>query len=182
MTPRDSRGDDDIMDTTDIESPQGVAVWRRMPPDLRLQAAGAFFEAEGLAAEKALATGLIARQINFRPKSVRALPAARRAHHLAALRGMTDALAGQALVALHLAHRRPLMSRFLDLLGLAHEEGLIEAEIAAPPAGALAEAVGTLRSEFPAGEVELYLETLLMQDAETWGAVASELDREVELG
>ena len=72
----------------------------------------------------------------------------------------------------HLQHQRPMMSRFLDLLGIAHEEGLISDESPAAPAPEkLDEAVKTLASEFPHADVSRYFWTLLWQDPETWGGL-----------
>ena len=41
---------------------------------------------------------------------------------------MSDLLAARLLIAYHLEHQRPMMGAFLDLLGIAHEDGLIKDE------------------------------------------------------
>jgi hypothetical protein len=140
-----------------------------MPIDKRVAAADAFWREEEGAEQQAEATVLLARRLNFRVKSVHGLPVERRARHLANVADVSDALAGRALVAYHFAAERPLMTMFLDELGIAHEEGLITAEeVSAPPQARLAAAVEKLRTSFPADAVELYLKTLLALDGDTW--------------
>ena len=147
-----------------------------MTPEQRLAAATAFWkEAEGQEGwhqqhvEAALA---LAKRLNFRPKSIQALSLERRSRSLAGLPEISDAVAGRALVAYHLAERRPMMVAFLDLLGVTHENGIIADE--ARPAfeqAKLAEAAAGLGKLFPPEDVWLYLNTLLTQDPDTWGAL-----------
>jgi hypothetical protein len=85
---------------------------------------------------------------------------------------VSDLLAARLLVSYHLQHQRPMMGRFLDLLGIAHEEGLINDESpAAPPPEKLDEAAKALAGEFPRADVARYFWTLLWQDPETWGGL-----------
>jgi hypothetical protein len=81
---------------------------------------------------------------------VQALPVERRAKQLAQINEVSDALATRALIAYHFATQRPLMTTFLDALGLAHENGLITAEDVAPPdRERLAAATAALLSAHP---------------------------------
>ena len=64
-----------------------------------------------------------------------------------------------------------MMGTFLDALGIKHENGLIEEDDVKPDAEKLGPAVDKLKSEYPAEDVRLYLETLKCQDPETWGAI-----------
>lgn len=155
-----------------LDDPRPAKLWRFMPPDLRLAAATAFWTDDQAALERAEAVALIARQIKFRPKSVLSLPIERKAKHLATLPQVSDLLAARLLVSYHLEHQRPMMGRFLDLLGIAHEDGLIADESpAAPEAEALGRAAADLAKEYPAPEVARYFWTLLWQDPETWGGL-----------
>jgi len=154
------------------DDPRPAKLWRLMPPDLRLAAATAFWTDDQAALERAEAVALIARHIKFRPKSVLALSVDRKAKHLAGLAQVSDLLAARLLVSYHLEHQRPMMGRFLDLLGIAHEEGLIADESpAAPEASTLDTAVTELTKEYPAVDVSRYFWTLLWQDSETWGGL-----------
>ena len=88
----------------------------------------AFWADEQAALEQAEAVALISQQIKFRPKSVISLPIDKKAKHLAGLAQVSDLLAARLLIAYHLEHQRPMMGAFLDLLGIAHEDGLIKDE------------------------------------------------------
>jgi hypothetical protein len=64
-----------------------------------------------------------------------------------------------------------MMAAFLDALGIAHEDGLIQEDSVTPDAAKIGPAVAQLTAQFPADDVQLYLNTLLSQDPETWGAL-----------
>jgi hypothetical protein len=154
------------------EEMRPARLWRSLPHDTRLSAAAAFWADEQAALEQAEAVALIARQIKFRPKSVISLPVEKKAKHLAGMAGVSDLLAARLLIAHHLQHQRPMMGRFLDELGIAHEDGLISDEApTAPDAGTLEKAVAALKAEFPSSDVSCYFWTLLWQDPETWGGL-----------
>ncbi len=147
-------------------------LWRSLPADIRLTAAMAFWADEQAALEHAEGVALIARQIKFRPKSVVSLPVEKKARHLAGMAQVSDVLAARLLVSYHLQHQRPMMGRFLDELGIAHEDGLITAESPeAPAADAIERAANALAAEFPKADVSRYFWTLLWQDPETWGGL-----------
>ena len=75
------------------------------------------------------------------------------------------------LVLYHLSDQRALMGRFLDALGIEHENGLIKEDEVKPDKAKLAPAAATLAGEFSPDDVRLYLTTLLCQDPETWGGL-----------
>jgi hypothetical protein len=147
-------------------------LWRSLPVETRLSAAAAFWTDDQAALEQAEAVALISRQIKFRPKSVITLPVEKKAKHLAGMAQVSDLLAARLLIAYHLQHQRPMMGRFLDELGIAHEEGLIADESpTAPAADTLDKAVAAVAGAFPASDVSCYFWTLLWQDPETWGGL-----------
>lgn len=147
-------------------------LWRSLPSDLRVTASTAFWTDEQAALEQAEAVSLIARQIKFRPKSVLSLPVEKKAKHLAGMAQVSDLLAARLLVAYHLQHQRPMMGRFLDELGIAHDNGLITDESpSAPDPQSLDKAAKTLAAEFPKDDVSRYFWTLLWQDPATWGGL-----------
>ena len=84
---------------------------------------------------------------------------------------MPDQVAGRALILYHLADQRAMMGRFLDALGVAHENGVIQEDDVKPDPAKMAPAAARIAQEFPADDVRLYLNTLLCQDPETWGAL-----------
>jgi hypothetical protein len=147
-------------------------MWRQMPSDLRTLAAKSFWEDEQAALEQAEAVALIARQIKFRPKSVMTLATDKRAKHLAGILQVSDLLAARLVISYHLAHQRPMMAAFLDLLGIAHEDGLIKDESpTAPDAATLDKAVTELAATYPKADVARYFWALIWQDPETWAGL-----------
>lgn len=147
-------------------------LWKDMSEAQRMAAATAFWSDEHSLAEQAEVVGLIARKINFRPKSVLAMPVERKAQQLARLGRLSDLVAARLLVTYHLAHQRPMMGAFLDALGIAHEDGLINEEhVEKPSAEALAAAAEGIAAAYPSEDVRLYFLTLLLQDPDTWGGL-----------
>ena len=143
-------------------------LWRRMTTDQRLRAAQAFWSDEQASDDQIQAVLLIAQQKKFRPKSVLALDLDRRSKHLASIAALPDALAARALVLYHLSGQREMMGTFLDVLGLKHDNGLIEDDEAKPDTDKVAPAVAAIAEKYPADDVSLYLTTLVCQDPETW--------------
>lgn len=150
-----------------------VRVWKRMPMDQRLRAAEAFWTDEQSTDQQVEAIAAIASHMKFRTKSVLNLPVEKRIKYLASLPTISDSIVARALVGYHLERQRPMMSAFLDSLGIAHENGLIAEEtVAKPDPDKLAAAARELASKYPAEEVALYFSTLISQDPDTWGALA----------
>jgi hypothetical protein len=146
-------------------------LWKKMTLDQRQRAARAFWQAEDAASDQVQASLLIAQQKKFRPKTVVGLDVDRKARHLASLGALPDTIAARALIVYHLAEQRPMMAAFLDALGIAHENGLIQDDAVAPDAAKIGAAAEQLSAQFPADDVRLYLNTLLSQDPETWGGL-----------
>ena len=143
-----------------------------MPLERRIDAAGLFWDDEHSADQQMEAVASIATHMKFRPRSVVTLAPERRAKYLAQLPNVTDAIAARALVNYHLERQRPMMGAFLDLLGIAHENGLISEENLPKPDGEKAKAAATeLATKFPPEDVSLYLATLVSQDPETWDSL-----------
>ena len=143
-----------------------------MPLERRLDAAGLFWDDEHSAEQQMEAVTALAAHMKFRPRSVIGLAPDRRAKYLAQLPTISDVIAARALVNYHLERQRPMMGAFLDLLGIAHENGLISEEsVSKPDAAKVHKAAGELAAKFPAEDVSLYLATLVSQDPETWEAL-----------
>jgi hypothetical protein len=156
----------------DLSNFRPSKLWRRMPLERRIDAADLFWNDEHSADQQVEAVGSIATHMKFRPRSVLGLAPERRAKYLAQLPNVSDAIAARALVNYHLERQRPMMAAFLDLLGIAHENGLItEENIAKPDSEKVKAAARDLASSYPAEDVSLYLATLVSQDPETWEAL-----------
>lgn len=148
-------------------------LWKRIPLERRTEAATAFWQDEEGVEQQAEALLAIASHFHFRLKTTRSLPLERKVRYLASLPGLSDAVAGRVLVAFHLQHRRPMLAAFLDTLGIAHDNGVLSGEpLETPDPAKLQEAAAKLRAEFPKEDVDLYFQTLLVQDPDTWGGLA----------
>jgi hypothetical protein len=147
-------------------------LWKDLPVEKRARAADAFWRDETspeVQVQHMEATLLLAKRLNFRPKSVLALPIERRARHLAQVNDVSDAVATRALIAYHFADLRPLMAAFLDALGIGHDQGLITDEKVEPPGrDQLAAAVEAVKATFGSDDVDLYVKTLAALDGDTW--------------
>jgi hypothetical protein len=156
-------------------------LWKNLSPAQRVAASTAFWKDEEAVSDQAQAVMLIAQQKKFRPKTVVALDVERKARHLASVSNLPEALAARALIVYHLAERRPMMGAFLDALGIKHEDGLINEEIASIDQAKLGAAVALIGGQYPAADVALYLNTLLCQDPEAWAGLAGVM-RELKAG
>ena len=153
----------------DLSNFRPSKLWRRMPLERRVDAAGLFWDDEHSADQQMEAVAAIASHMKFRPRSVVTLAPDKRAKYLAQLPTMSDAIAARALVNYHLERQRPMMGAFLDLLGIAHEDGLISEEnLPKPDEAKVKQAAKDLAEKYPADDVSLYLATLVSQDPETW--------------
>jgi hypothetical protein len=159
----------------EIDIPRPARLWKSLSEERRLAAATAFWSDEQAVAEQAEVLGSIARQINFRPKSVMALSIERKARLLSRSGQVSDAVAARLLVAYHLAHQRPMMKAFLDAIGLPHEDGLLGDDVTPPAQEQLSVAARQLFEAYDREDVQLYFTTLVLQDPETWGALKAHL-------
>jgi hypothetical protein len=153
-------------------------LWKQVTADQKQRAARAFWTDEQAVDDQIQAALLIAQRKKFRPKTVVGLDVERKARHLASLAMLPDPLAARALIVYHLAEQRPMMGAFLDALGIAHENGLIQEDDVKPDASKMGAAAAAIGEKFPAADVSLYLNTLLCQDPGTWGALADVLKPE----
>src|SRR5262245_65173054 len=109
-------------------------LWKHLTLDQRTRIARAFWADEEATDDQLQAALLIAQQKKFRPKTVIGLDVDRKSRHLSTLLSLPESLAARILVVYHLAVHRPMMARFLDALGIAHEDGLIKDDSVKPDA------------------------------------------------
>ena len=157
-------------------STQPAQLWKQMSESQKLLAAEAFWREPDGIEQQLEAMALLAQKLKARPRYIQGLPIEKRAKHLAHFPGMPDLLAARMLVSYHLAHQRPMMSAFLDAIGIAHDNGLITED---PKGPITPEQIGVgraaLQGNYPDEDVRLYFATLLAQDPETWGALHESL-------
>lgn len=146
-------------------------LWKHLSAEDRLAAATAFF-AEPSPEVAGMALGAIVGARHMRPQAARRLAPDAQARILATVHEPGETLAAALLVSLHLAERRPLLAAFLDALGLPHENGILKEEGTPENVAeaAVRKALDAL-SAFPRSQVEVYLNTLWLQDPERWEAL-----------
>jgi hypothetical protein len=155
-------------------SPQPAQLWKQMSESQKLRAAEAFWREPDGIEQQVEAMALLAQKLKARPRYIQGLPIDKRARHLAHYPGMPDLLAARMLVSYHLAHQRPMMSAFLDAIGIAHDNGLISDDPKSPiTAEQVAAGRAALQGVYPDEDVQLYFSTLLAQDPETWAALGA---------
>lgn len=145
-------------------------LWKRLTKDDRL-AAARFFFAQPPQETFGSALAVLVKARHLRPQVARSLPPEEQARALSSVLDVGETVAGSLLVALHLGERRALLAAFLDAAGLPHEEGLLKEEadaIAFTDESARA-GVKALAAAFPREQVEVYLNTLWLQDPDRWG-------------
>jgi len=162
---------------TAIEVRGPLAVWDLMTDDEKRKAATALWTNADRESRMAVEM-LVAREMKFRPQSVRKLSAERVAPRLARIASeMPETAFFQFLFHYHMAEGRQLMVEYLDAVGLPHEDGVLDLpedaeapteEAAAGPAKELIAAHGR--------EALVYLGTLAVADADFWARMIPVLD------
>ena len=156
-----------LKDAIDARGP--LAVWDLMTDDEKKLASAALWANADRESRMAIEMAL-AKEMKFRPQSVRRLSAEQAAPRLARLaEELPEAAFFQFLFHLHMVERRELMVEYLDAVGLPHKEGVLDlpddaeaptAEAAAGPARELVAKHGR--------EALIYLGTLAVADAVFW--------------
>jgi hypothetical protein len=163
---------------SDTSSPPPAQLWKQMSETQKLRAAEAFWREPDGVEQQLEAMALLAQKLKARPRYIQGLPIEKRARHLAHYPQMPDLLAARMLVSYHLAHQRPMMSAFLDAIGIAHDNGLITEDPKGPVTAEQLQAGRTaLEGAYPAEDIQLYFATLLAQDPETWAALTGHMSR-----
>ncbi|MCU0304154.1 MAG: hypothetical protein MUC56_08870 [Thermoanaerobaculales bacterium] len=166
-----------------VSSRGPLAVWDLMTDDEKRAAAVALWKHADLESRMAVEM-VLAKEMKFRPQSVRKLSADRVAPRLARLAAeLPESALFQFLFHLHMAERRGLMIGYLDAVGLPHREGVLELpddaepptpEAAAGPARALVAEHGR--------DALVYLATLAVADADFWAGILPVLEGWDETG
>src|SRR5205814_5554115 len=104
---------------------------------------------DDLKADQQQAVMSIAQQMKFRPKTVAGLDKDRKARYLANVANLSDMLAARLLVSYHVTEQRPMMAAFLDAAGIAHDNGLINDDVAAPDPAKVAVAAAAIARDYP---------------------------------
>jgi hypothetical protein len=153
----------------EIERRGPYAVWDLMDEEERRAAAVALWANADRDTRSAIDLAL-AKELKFRPQSVRHLPAERVVPRLLRLAdSLPDAVLFQFLFHLHLVDRKPLLVEFLDAVGLPHTDGVLDLGEEAPkpdPTRLLPAARDLLAKH--GRQALVYLATLRVADKEFW--------------
>lgn len=147
-------------------------IWKDLTAEERLAAAQEVVEDTSPLMRNTVAA-VVAQARNMRPQSAARLPKDSLARIVATVRDPGEMLAASLLVALHLGGRRPLLAKFLDAAGLPHENGVLADDAPTTVAAdGLDRALRAIADE-PRDRVRCYLNTILLQDPERWGGIAT---------
>lgn len=155
-------------------------LWKALTAEERARAIESALDDDENGWVKTTSRAAIAKALKFRPQTVATFPRAKLVSEAARLPLDDLQLLSAFLVDLHLGQRRPMMGRFLDLLGIPNDQGRIDSEnVEVPPqeTAAVSKAADTISAEFPADEVVTYFLTLLLQDAAVWGGLTEWLKK-----
>ena len=143
-------------------------LWRKLGPE-RKRAAAAALVADPT--QQALAANVIAMRLKFRPHKAAQLPPEKKASYIAGMDTLDEGLAGALVRDYLFSQQRPMLSRFLDTLGVPHKNGQIDekADVPKPSPEALRTALTTIRGEFDPEEVAIYTSALAISDPDFWG-------------
>ena len=123
--------------------------WKLMTAEQRLRAAAALWGDDEATNDQMQAALRIAQQMKLRPKTVSGLDGDRKARYLASVPDLPEDLAARLLVLYHLAAQRPMMGAFLDVLGIPHENGVIQDDTVTPDPAKTTAAVAAIAREYP---------------------------------
>jgi hypothetical protein len=149
-------------------------LWKKLDREERAAAARHFF-AQPPPELVGAAVAALVKARHLRPQVARSLPPEEQARALAGVSEPGESLASSLIVALHLGERRPLLTTFLDAVGLPHEDGILTEEDEGAPLGEAAarKGVAALAGAFPRPQVDLYLNALWLQDPDRWQVLES---------
>jgi len=160
-----------------------LAVWDLMTDEEKKAAAAALWTNADRESRMAVEM-LVAKDMKFRPQSVRKLSAERVAPRLARLASeMPETAFFQFLFHFHMAEGRELMVEYLDAVGLPHEDGVLDLpdDAEAPSEEAAAAPARDLIAKHGRNAL-VYLGTLAVADAEFWAGMLPVLEEWDENG
>lgn len=159
-----------LMQALEINGP--YAVWDLMNEEEQELAATSLWK-EGDSDARTVVSGVLAKELKFRPQALRKLPVERLVGRMVRMAPeMPDTLLFQFLFYLHMSERRPLMVEFLDAVGVPHDEGVLQLEDDTPrPSAETVEKAGRDLLKAHDHEALVYLATLRVADEELWAGL-----------
>lgn len=155
------------------------AVWELMTEDEQQAAAAALWESADRDTRAVLEMTL-AKDLKFRPQSIRKLSSERVVSRLVRLaEDVPENLLFQYIFHLHMSDRRELLATFLDAAGIPHEDGVLDLpeDYEGPDAANVERAARELVAA-EGHEAVVYLATLKVADRDFWSALDAVLDEQ----
>ena len=157
-------------------------IWNLMGEERRLAAAKAFWESSEQKGAQRQVEQVLAQRLHARTVFLKKLPAEKKAGYLARDMATTPYLWDAAMISYHFAAHRPMLTDFLNALGIPNKDGHYESsdkDVHPPTAEALDRAVKTLLDKYDRTDVLVYLAAAVTQDEEFWANLKPIVDRMV---
>jgi len=160
-----------------VEARGPLAVWELMTEEEKKASAAALWTNADRESRMAVEM-LVAKEMKFRPQSVRKLSAERVAPRLARIaETLPETVFFQFLFHLHMDQRREIMVTYLDAVGLPHKDGVLDLpeDAEAPTADATVSPAKDLIAD-KGREALVYLATLAVADEAFWSTMLPVLE------
>jgi hypothetical protein len=151
-------------------TPNAAEIWGKLNADQQEGAALAFSSDPELSAEQETANQALAKSLHTRPKTVKGMPIDRKSRLMLLHGKQTERVLMAMLFAFHLKFRRAMLTSFLDLLHIEHQDGFISDmdKVEKPTRETLALAVDVLGDKFASLDLWIYFTCLVQQDPDFW--------------
>jgi hypothetical protein len=151
-------------------NPSAAEIWGKLNADQQEGAALAFWSDPELSAEQETANQALAESLHTRPKTVKGMPIDRKSRLMLLHGKQTERVLMAMLFAFHLRFRRAMLTSFLDLLQIEHQDGFISDmdKVEKPTRESLSVAVDVLGGKFPSLDLWIYFTCLVQQDPDFW--------------
>lgn len=157
-------------------------IWELMGEERRQRAAEAFWNSDEQKAARGQVEVLLAQRLKARPQFIKKLPVAKKAAYLSRDMAANPYLWDAAMISYQFAHHRPMLSDFLNAVGIANKDGHYESDQQPqqPSAEALERAVAELTSKYDKSDAAVYLGALVLQDPTFWAPLRPIVDKLVD--
>jgi len=154
-------------------------IWNLMGPERRQAAAEAFWGSSEQKSAHQQVEALLAQRLKARPVFIKRLPIDRKAAYLSREMASSPHLWDAAMTAYHFEGHRSMLTDFLDLLGISHENGYYQASAPteSPSTETLENAVRQLLEKYRKVDVLVYLGALVIQDGVFWANLQPIVER-----
>jgi hypothetical protein len=154
-------------------------IWNLMGEERRLAAAKSFWESSEQKGAQRQVEQVLAQRLHARPGFVKKLSPERKAVYLARDMATMPYLWDAVMISYHFAAHRPMLTDFLNALGIPNENGHYESggSLTPPTGEALESAIKILSEKYDRTDVLVYLGAAVTQDPVFWANLQPIVDR-----